>query len=256
MKATKLFVMLSLIGIATTAFAEELYKTNVVASYYADKFNGRRTANGEIFNMYGFTAAHKTLPFGTILKVTNLDNGKSVNVRVNDRGPFVQGREIDVSKAAAQQLGFTDTGTARVSLEIVSNADDAGVATKEAVVTQADKAEVKAETVAAVSTSQKVSLVTESEFVPDDTTVETLAGRWDIQLGAFSDKNNAQLMARRLVQAGFTNIAYQKVGNITRVVIRDVATEDVEELASKLDKSGFSQYIVRERKNVITQSDN
>ena len=248
MKATKLFVMLGLIGIATTAFAEELYKTNVVASYYADKFNGRRTANGEVFNMYGFTAAHKTLPFGTILKVTNLENGKSVTVRVNDRGPFVEGREIDVSKAAAQQLGMVGAGIAHVSLEIVNNAEAADEAAKEAVVATVDK-----DTVTGVQT---VGLITESEFIPDDTTVETLASRWDIQLGAFSDKNNAQHMARRLVQAGFTNVAYQKIGNIIRVVIRDVATEDVEELSGKLDKSGFRQYIVRERKNVVSQKDN
>ena len=69
--------------------------------------------------MYAMTCAHKTLPFGTVLRVTNLSNNKSVDVRVNDRGPFVKGREIDVSKAAAQKLGMIKTGTARVKIEIV-----------------------------------------------------------------------------------------------------------------------------------------
>ena len=80
-----------------------LYKNDVTASYYAEKFHGKRTSNGEIFNMNDLTCAHKSLPFNTILKVTNLSNGKSVQVRVNDRGPFVAGREIDLSKAAAKK---------------------------------------------------------------------------------------------------------------------------------------------------------
>ena len=118
MKARRLAILLGLCFSASTLFAE-MYKENVVASFYADKFNGRRTASGEIFDTNGYTAAHKTLPFGTVLRVTNLDNGKSVNVRVNDRGPFVQGREIDVSKAAALELDMGGNGTAKVSLEIV-----------------------------------------------------------------------------------------------------------------------------------------
>ena len=82
-------------------FAEQLYRAEAVASYYAEKYHGRKTANGEIFNMNAMTCAHKTLPFNTVLRVTNLANGKNVQVRVNDRGPFVNGREIDLSKGAA-----------------------------------------------------------------------------------------------------------------------------------------------------------
>jgi len=90
-----------------------------IASYYADKFHGKKTASGEIFNMYKFTCAHKTLPFGTKLKVTNLLNSKSVVVTVNDRGPFVQGRVLDLSKAAAEKIDLIKTGTAKVKCEIV-----------------------------------------------------------------------------------------------------------------------------------------
>lgn len=90
-----------------------------VASYYADKFHGRKTANGEIFNMHDLTAAHKTLPFNTVVKVTNLKNNKSVKVRINDRGPFVKNRVIDLSLAAAKELDMLGTGTAEVRIDIL-----------------------------------------------------------------------------------------------------------------------------------------
>ncbi len=87
------------------------------ASYYADQFHGRRTANGETFNMHELTAAHPSLPFGTWVKVTNLNNGKDVVVRINDRGPFVKGRIIDLSIDAAKEIGIMRSGTVRVKLE-------------------------------------------------------------------------------------------------------------------------------------------
>ncbi len=93
------------------------YSETGVASWYGDDFHGKQTANGEIYNMYAFTAAHKLLPLGTKVRVVNLDNGRSVNLRVNDRGPFVRGRIIDVSRAAASKLGMLNTGTARVRVE-------------------------------------------------------------------------------------------------------------------------------------------
>jgi rare lipoprotein A len=90
-----------------------------IASFYGAKFQGRRTASGEVFNTLEMTAAHRTLPFGTQLRVTNLRNGKSVVVRVNDRGPHLRGRIVDLSKAAAKKIGITRTGIARVKLEIL-----------------------------------------------------------------------------------------------------------------------------------------
>lgn len=88
-----------------------------VASWYGPGFHGRQTANGERYNMYELTAAHKILPFGTRLRVTHLGTGRSLVVRVNDRGPFVEGRIIDLSFTAARQLGIVGSGTARVRLE-------------------------------------------------------------------------------------------------------------------------------------------
>jgi len=88
-----------------------------VASWYGPKFHGRRTASGEIYNMYELTAAHKILPMHTKVKVTNLENGRSLIVRINDRGPFVKNRIIDLSYAAAKRLGVVGPGTARVRVE-------------------------------------------------------------------------------------------------------------------------------------------
>ncbi len=89
-----------------------------IASWYGVPFNGRPTASGEIYNMYAMTAAHRTLPFGTMVRVHDLENGRSVEVRINDRGPFVEGRIIDLSYAAAQAMGMN--GTALVRLEILN----------------------------------------------------------------------------------------------------------------------------------------
>ncbi len=89
-----------------------------VASYYGARFHGRQTANGERFNMYALTAAHKTLPFGTKVKVTNPDNGRSVVVRINDRGPFHGNRTIDLSRGAAAKIGMVEKGVGKVKMEI------------------------------------------------------------------------------------------------------------------------------------------
>ena len=96
------------------------YKEVGIASWYGPDFHKGSTANGETYNMYKLTAAHKTLPLPSIVKITNLENGKEVVVRVNDRGPFVNNRIIDVSKEAATRLGFVDSGTAKVRVEILA----------------------------------------------------------------------------------------------------------------------------------------
>jgi rare lipoprotein A len=87
------------------------------ASWYGPGFHGQETASGETFDQHALTAAHRTLPLGTEAKVTNLDTGQSVNVTINDRGPYVPGRQLDLSQAAAQQIGLTKTGVAKVKIE-------------------------------------------------------------------------------------------------------------------------------------------
>ena len=92
-----------------------------IASYYADEFHGRQTSNGEIYDMHALTAAHRTLPFNTRVRVVNLENGKSVVVRVNDRGPFKDNRVIDLSLQAAKQIGLIAKGTAPVRIEVLDS---------------------------------------------------------------------------------------------------------------------------------------
>lgn len=100
-----------------TASPDTVTAKTGIASYYNDKHEGKKTASGEIFRQEKFTAAHRTLPFGTMVKVTNLSNGRSVTVRVNDRGPFAKGRLIDLSKAAAREIDLIKMGITKVSIE-------------------------------------------------------------------------------------------------------------------------------------------
>jgi rare lipoprotein A len=95
------------------------FKQIGIASYYGYKWNGRTTANGERLNLSKFTAAHKSLPFNSLVKVTDLDTGKSVVVRINDRGPYINGRIIDLTDSAARKLGITHKGIARVKIEVI-----------------------------------------------------------------------------------------------------------------------------------------
>jgi rare lipoprotein A len=96
------------------------YTEEGVASWYGNPFDGRRTSNGEIYDMHLFTAAHRTLPFGALIRVTNLSNGMQTEVRINDRGPFVANRVIDLSLSAARAIGMVGPGTAHVRLEMIS----------------------------------------------------------------------------------------------------------------------------------------
>ncbi len=95
-----------------------------VASFYGPDFHGKLTANGEVYDMYGLTAAHRTMPLNTIIRVTNVANRKSLIVRINDRGPYIQGRMLDLSYGAALKLGFVSQGTTRVKVEVIEAGDD------------------------------------------------------------------------------------------------------------------------------------
>jgi len=101
--------------------AKTRYDVVGMASWYGKPYHGRRTASGEVYNMHQLTAAHPSLPFGTHVAVTNLDNGRTVIVKINDRGPFVRGRIIDVSRTAAGQLGFLGKGLTRVGVRVIAS---------------------------------------------------------------------------------------------------------------------------------------
>jgi rare lipoprotein A len=116
----KPFLIFFIIILATqTIYSQKSFQKTGKASYYADKFHQKKTANGEIYDKEKFTAAHRTLPFGTIVKITNLQNKKTTTVRINDRGPAIQSRIIDVSKAAALELDMIKAGVVNVSIEII-----------------------------------------------------------------------------------------------------------------------------------------
>ena len=106
-------------GVTYRPMIDESYDETGIASWYGPKFHGKRTANGEFFDMNAVSAAHQTLPMPSMVRVTNLDNGRQIEVRVNDRGPFVRGRIIDMSRRGAQLLGFRYKGTARVRVRIM-----------------------------------------------------------------------------------------------------------------------------------------
>jgi len=135
-----------------------------IASWYGKKFHGRKTSNGETYDMYAMTAAHKTLPMNVHLKVTNLENGRSTVVRVNDRGPFVRSRIIDLSYSAASELGVVGPGTAKVSVEALGY-QDKGPTGSAPHYTQLDSYDV---------------------------------GPFMIQIGAFTVKENADRLAEKL----------------------------------------------------------
>lgn len=141
------------------------FKQKGLASWYGKKFHGRKTSNGEIYNMYEISAAHKTLPLGTVVRVTNLNNGNTIDVRINDRGPFIRGRIIDLSYAAAKKMGIVGPGTAPV--EVVA----LGMASKGSGARAAAKS-----------------------YVP----VDYEKGNFSIQIGAFLEKENAERLRAKL----------------------------------------------------------
>jgi rare lipoprotein A len=157
-----------------------------IASWYGDQFHNRQTSDGEIFDMWIPSAAHKTLPIPCIVSVTNLENGKTIKVRVNDRGPFVSGRIIDMSRAAAAELGFLNKGTARVRVRYLGPADG-----------RPDKQ------LGLTLTSTKPS---------------SGEGRWKVQAGAFANRDNAEKAQRQLSALGKASI--DEVGRDGGVLFR------------------------------------
>lgn len=249
-------LFIALIFVLTVpVFSLTVYKESVTASFYAEDFHGKRTSNGEKFNMNDLTCAHKVLPFDTILKVTNLANGKTVQVRVNDRGPFVVGREIDLSKAAAKQLNMIGSGTTKVKLEIVKmgantklSQDTAASAKKIMAKLQGNKASAEK----TVSTKTKAAATSTSAATSTASTKNTKPLQdgtfWDIQVGAFSSKENATNRAKALSDAGFKNIVFQTTtSNVIRVAIKKVPAKDVPEIESKLIANGFTEFTRKQR---------
>ena len=112
-------ISITLVGLIFLYQVAGPYYETGIASWYGPGFHGNLTANGEVYDMYGISAAHKTLPFGTIVRVVEIETGRSIVVRINDRGPFIEGRIIDLSKGAAEKLGIVEKGITKVGLRIL-----------------------------------------------------------------------------------------------------------------------------------------
>jgi rare lipoprotein A len=201
---TILSVWILLLLLSTTAFA---FEQEGLASWYGGKFQGRRTANGEIFDTNEFTAAHKTLPFGTVVKVTSLENGKSTVVRINDRGPFIPGRIIDLSRAAAAAIGLAGKGVAKVRIEVLSP----------------DSPEAAA--VAAIRTAVIFS----------------------IQVAAFRNREYAELSLRHLTEQGFAGALEQTPEGIYRVLVKDVPESELPAVKQRLREHGWADVVARQQ---------
>ncbi len=168
-----------------------------MASWYGPGFDGRRTASGETFDMNALTAAHRRLPFGTVVRVTNRDNGRRVEVRVNDRGPFARGRILDVSYGAAESLGMIGPGTARVEIEVIDRLPaplpaDAVVATGWLVQLGAFREPERAATLAA-----------ELAHRAPEVHVQQDADWHRVVVGPFRKRGKAEERARELQRAGY-----------------------------------------------------
>ncbi|HET6528788.1 MAG TPA: septal ring lytic transglycosylase RlpA family protein [Balneolaceae bacterium] len=174
-----------------------------MASWYGPDFHGNLTANGEIYNMHELTAAHRTLPFGTILRVKNLDNGKSVIVRINDRGPYAKDRIIDLSKKAAMEIGMIGPGTAHVSLILLE-----GQINEERIV----NLKTPTFTVQLASFYEKDRAVEFSQKIKG-ARVETFylegGNIYRVYFGTFTDENKAKNKQQELKQLGFTGYVKQ-----------------------------------------------
>ncbi len=239
MNKKTLIIFSILFLVESSIFSLSLYKNNVTASYYAEDFHGKKTSNGENFNMNSLTCAHKSLPFDTILKVTNISNGKSVEVRVNDRGPFVLDREIDLSKAAATQLDMIGKGTIKVKLEIVKKGENTNLS-----VQTAQKAQQIMAQRFPTYKEDSTSVTTKKEIDLSNVKKGTL---WDIQLGSFKTRENANKLAQKLLKDGYKNVVFQTTKEVVRVAIKEVDAEDVSAMIKKLKTDGYEDFVIKQR---------
>jgi len=185
---------------------------HVVASWYGSEFHGRPTSSGEIFNMYAMTCAHKELPFGTKLRVTNSRNNSSVIVTVNDRGPFIPGRDLDLSYAAAREIGLTGPGVERVRIEYLGRdmryAKRVGVAPLVAV----GPFTIQIGSFTEESNAQRLKQGLELRYRDVYITTIYLNGQrfYRVRIGTFDDRERAYLFAKTLAEEGYSTFITKK----------------------------------------------
>jgi rare lipoprotein A len=277
-----LFVMVLFVPYRLQAQETEIFRQDGIASWYGKEFDGRPTASGEIFDSSQLTAAHPSLPFGTVLVVTNRHNNKKVTVKVNDRGPFVAARIIDISRAAAEKIDMIVTGTAPVSVESVDKlalskpaAETARVSKpvqetvpsvspavsqpqvftplSEAVVTApvntAPPSVVYAPVTEPLYTQAPVSVqVSQLRLTPEIIVAQNKSYR--LQVGSYKNARNAVDAFEKLKNAGL-NPAYERFSSgadseYFRVVVAGIRGTDVQSTAEKIGTAGFKEAVIRE----------
>ena len=194
----------------------EGFEEQGIASWYGKDFHGKKTASGEIYNMYQLSAAHKTLPLGTWVKLHNLNNGKKINLRINDRGPFIKGRIIDLSYGAAKKIGIVDSGITPVRIVILNKPEN--------------------------------KLKNKLAYAP----ANFFQSEFTIQVAAFSDFNNAKRLKKKLDQ-NYKNIRIKKISdkenNLYRVYAGIYATrQQAEKYKENLQKNGYYNVFTVEKK--------
>ncbi|HOK00252.1 MAG TPA: septal ring lytic transglycosylase RlpA family protein [Termitinemataceae bacterium] len=221
------------------------------ASWYGAEFEGKPTASGEIFRSNLFTAAHRSLPFGTHLKVTNLGNGKSVVVRVNDRGPFVENRIIDLSRAAASALDMIHQGTTEVLIEVIVPGEASqplGAATPQE----------KGLSNRSPETGNSGTVISEKgsggtvQTIPSSSGLSSSSNRnagitstYRIQIASFRMMKNALSLYNDLKNKGFS-VAYEEYQGLYRIVIPRIPQHQLEDTKKRLADYGFTNILVRE----------
>lgn len=219
-----------------------------VASWYGPDFHGHNTSSGEIYDMYGMTAAHRTLPIPCYARVTNLSNGRSVIVRINDRGPFVANRIIDLSYSAATRLDIVRTGTAFVELRTLT-ASDARAETPPAQVAVATIMSPTAPTAPLTPVAPAVPIAPSAAPAADTATASAAQASTValyIQVGAYADPVNAQHVLDRLQASGIAHV-YSLASSsgsrtLRRVRIGPIATvKEFDTLAARLSALGFPE---------------
>lgn len=210
-------------GVWYTPVESYTYDQTGVASWYGPKFHGKRTANGEIFNQQALTAAHPTLQMPSLVKVTNLENGRSVVLRINDRGPFKRGRIIDVSKRGAELLGFKGQGTARVRVQVLPRESEAMAeaamqgkplelqyaAAKQATTSRNNQPRRAIMTASATSPTTTIQGHSEDgRFMPDPivTKQPVQDNNIYVQMGSFSNADNAHRYKNQVAYLGSANV--------------------------------------------------
>ncbi len=214
----------------TQADRAESFFQKGLASWYGREFDGKITASGELFNMNDFTAAHKTLPFGTVVEVTNIDTGKTVRARINDRGPYKGSRIIDLSHGAARQIGILQAGEAMVGVRIIKSGNGAVQASS-----QSEARNVEAS-----------NSYTSGGFVSDYK--ESSAGSYSLQAGAFYSLNNATALKERVEALTGGTVRVVSEGYLHKVRVEGIASRtEADNFKRRLSSEDISSFVIENR---------